>query len=426
MSFGGSPYSRSIGPSDQSKIKQMPIQESFAIDVGTQAEQIAALTNKPGLTQMTREHPSYGPLGLRAGEPAFRVRGQVDGGVLCALNGLDARFFEFYPNDPEMVRLCVRQLVQFVGIVTQDARNDLRQPRVTLQIGGTVTQYAPDMFNVPGYADSDIQLGDMVIYDVPNLKNPIVGGGAQDVGKLVLVPRAATKESITTSLLHELSHIVHDPDTYQKAHEFMPHVANHKMATATAIKNAAVINGLMMLDLLLKEGVVQIADGFKATINGNTSSAQVAQIAEGLSLLHPGDNSIMQPGEFAGSLSFEQTQKWKQIEFDLNQRLFPLPNPDTGKYNARTEYGMRFDENTRRFQSQARSVATGEILRTPEGALLTQSLTAQSRAIASIVMSSDEEKRNCGGFAASSANSAGTNQFTLLIHPQGGLHQTTV
>ena len=46
MSFGGSPYNRAIGPSDQSKIKQMSIQESFAVDIGTQAEQIAALTER--------------------------------------------------------------------------------------------------------------------------------------------------------------------------------------------------------------------------------------------------------------------------------------------------------------------------------------------------------------------------------------------
>lgn len=414
----GNGYNRAFGPSDQSKIKQARIQESFAVDVSLREELVTALSNgQPTLTRMTRESKEYGPLGLREGEPAYKRRGR-NTGVLTALNGLDAQFMERYPGDPEMVRQCVRSVVQFVGIVTQDARNDLYEPRVTLQIGGTATMFAPGQFNVPGYDNTHPQVGDKVYFDVPNLKEPVVAGSAKDVGKIVLVPRAATKESMAAGILREAAHITHDPQNYKAAMEDFGPIANAKMQVAVALKNAALMNGLMLIDLLINAGVLTVA---AAELNGVTTADKVAQLAEGLSLLHPGDHNIAQPGAFAAGLTPAQTRAWQKIEFDAGQRLLPLPSPDTGKYNARTEFAMRYDAATNSVTSSGRSTSTGELLRTPVGELLGKSLTTMPHMVQALAYAIDEENRNCAGTAASTPNQFGTGQFTLLINPQGGL-----
>lgn len=430
---------RMMGPGDVPKVQQMGQQQSYSVAV----EVLRMLENVFRLNEKTHTKPPHSfkrefwyPL---AGEPAVKLRGNASDEVFTGLNGLDADAWEAYPDDAEMVRLIVRSKIQFVGIVDQNARTDLDFPRVTLKFAGTVPQYAPGAYNTPGREGSAIQFADKVVYDVPHLEKPIIAGFPSKIGKIVLVPCPATKESISARILHTTAHIVHDPAKYKRAMGRSEHIANSNMHTAVALKNAALINGLMLVDLLLKEGVLMLGpqapellgDELKAEVERAADAAAAAalvqqnsapitaRLAEALSLLHPGEHNIAQPATFAANLSTDQLRKWNRLEFDAGQRLFPLPNPDTGKLNARNEFGMRTSDIGTPISS-GRSLESGEILRTPVGNLLGKSLTALPLAIQSLVIAIDEENRNKAGWAASTPNQPGIGLFTLSLVPEGG------
>lgn len=428
---------RMMGPGDVPKVQQMGQQQSYSVAV----EVLRMLENVFRLNEKTHTKPPHSfkkefwyPL---AGEPAVKMRGNASDEVFTGLNGLDADAWESYPDDPEMVRLIVRSKIQFVGIVDQNARTDLDFPRVTLKFGGTVPQYAPGAYNTPGREGGEIQFADKVVYDVPHLEKPIIAGFPSKIGKIVMVPCPATKESITARILHTTAHILHDPAKYKRAMGRSEHIANANMHTAVALKNAALVNGLMLVDLLLKQGVLTLGANapelygdelqrqvLAAPANADAlvrenSAPITARLAEALSLLHPGEHNIAQPGVFAANLSTEQLRKWNQLEFDAGQRLFPLPNPETGKLNARNEFGMRTSDIDTPISS-GRSLESGEILRTPVGNLLGKSLTAFPHAIQALVVAIDEENRNKAGWAASTPNQSGTGLFTLALVPEGG------
>lgn len=412
---------RTMSSSDVEKVQQMGQMQSYSVAVDT-------LRNLANVFRMNESTHAKAPHSLEnefwwpaAGEPAVKLRGNASDEVFTGLNGLDKEAWEAYPGDPEMARLVVRAMVQFVGIVDQSARTDIDFPRVTLKFAGTVPQYAPGAYNMPGLEGAQIQFADKVIYDVPNLENPLVPGLPGKIGKIVMVPCPATKESITARILHTTAHIIHDPANYKRAMQRAEHVAHANMHTALALKNAAIMNGLMMIDLLLKNNVLAVgrAGDDLDPEQVNDSTTITTRLAEALSLLQPGEHNVAQPGAFSASLTSRELQTWNKIEFDLGQRLFPLKNPETGMLNARNEFGMRLNDLNQP-ESVARSLESGMILRTPAGRLLEKSLTATPLAIQAIVMSIDDDNRNKGGVAASTPNPTGFNLFTLYLSPEGG------
>lgn len=407
---------RAMGPGDQPKVQQAGIQQSYHVDIETQRMQ------RQIIAQGKRTHsaaPAMGDFRLREGEPAVKLRHKGDEVFTC-ISLLDEQFMEHYPEDPEMARLCIRSIIQFVGIVDQDARDDMFAPKVTLKIGGTVPQIAPGEYNVAGQENAVIQTGNKVVYDVPDLISPIIAGAGRPPGKLLMVPRAADKTSVSSRLMRTIAHIIHDPNKYKTAMQRHEHVCNSSMNAAVAIKNMALIHGLMFLDLLVSAGVVTIA---APELNTNNASQEekIARIAEGLSMMYPGEHNLLQPGKFAASLTQAQRRTWNELALKTNQRLFPLPNPDNGKLNAASEFGFSINPNGQVPTSKGRSLETGELLRTPVGTLLGKSLTAFQYALESIVVMADDETRNVAGWAASTPNQLGTGEFTLVLAPQGGI-----
>jgi len=406
---------RSMGPGDQPKVQQAGINQPYHVDTETIQRQETIFAN--GMPTHTKP-PLAMNFKLQEMEPAVKLRGKGDG-VFTALNGLDQQFFARYPKDPEMARRCLSSILQFVGIVHQDARTDLSAPLVTLVVGGSISQVAPGQYNIPGLETAEIQFTDAVVYEVPNLVKPIVPGNAQNTGKILMVARPQTKQSISEGILLETAHILHDPANYIEAMEKFEPIANAKMNTAIALRNAALINGLMFVDVLLQKGVLQFAGRNAQLFDGETSVEKVAQLAEVLSLLHPGEHNVAQAGEFASRLTLEDQGAWKKTEFDLFQRLLPLPNPNTGNYNLRNEFGVITEAN-----GIPRSIGrseTGEVLRTPVGQLLNQTLTATSHMIQAVALAIDEDRRNCAGWAMNTPNQDGTGYFQLALVKQGGL-----
>lgn len=413
---GRSPQDRTMGPGDQPKVQQAAINHAYHVDTDTIERQQAIFANG----QATHSKP---PLAnnfkLQEMEMAVKLRGKADG-VFTALNGLDAQFYERYPEDPEMARRCLASILQIVGVVHQDARTDLGAPLVTLVISGSIAQIAPGKYNIPGLETAEIQFTDAVVYDVPSLKNPIVGGNPATTHKIVMVPRPQTKKSISEGILRETAHILHDPANYVAAMNKFEHIANAKMHTAIALRNATLINGLMFLDVLLENGIVQFtaAPAKGAVFDGADRPEKVAQLAEVLSLLHPGEHNVAEAGEFASRLSLADQGAWKKIEFDLFQRLLPLPNPSTNSYNLRNEFGVTDEAGVPRSNGRTDS---GEVKRTPVGHLLNKTLTATQHMIQALAVAIDEERRNCAGWAMNTPNQDGTNYFQLALVPRGGL-----
>jgi hypothetical protein len=413
--WGGQPPQ--MGPGDQPKVQQAGMNHAYHVDIDTIERQQAIFANG----QATHSKP---PLAnnfkLQEMEMAVKLRGKGDG-VFTALNGLDAQFYERYPEDPEMARRCLASILQIVGIVHQDARTDLSAPLVTLVISGSIAQIAPGKYNIPGLETAEIQFTDAVVYDVPNLKNPIVGGNPANTHKIVMVPRPQTKKSISEGILRETAHILHDPANYTAAMNKFEQIANAKMHTAIALRNATLINGLMFLDVMLANGIVQFTPGSVkgATFDGVEQPEKVAQLAELLSLLHPGEHNVAEAGEFASRLSLADQGAWKKVEFDLFQRLLPLPNPATNRYNLRNEFGVITPEGG--VPRATGRTETGEVMRTPVGHLLNKTLTATQHMIQALAVAIDEEKRNCAGWAMNTPNQDGTNYFQLALVPHGGL-----
>lgn len=412
---------RAMGPGDQNKVRQAVQQLSYKVATDQLRKQQYALTS--GEKTHTKAPPTLFAKELwypKNGEPAVRLRDNMSDEVFTALNGIDDDACSVYPDDEEMARLIVRSKVQLVGIVDQDARTDMKETRVTVQFAGTVSQIAPGQYNIPGREGAEIQLGNTIVYDVPNLTNPIVAGFPGQIGKIVMIPCVVTKESIAARVLTLVGHIIHDPARYKRAMGRYEYIANANMNAALALKNAAIVNGLMMVDLLLKRGVLTLSAETPELTRGVDSAATTAELAEALSLIYPGEHNIAQPGAFAGKLTTAQVQKWNKIEFDLSQRLFPVPNPSTGKINARTEFGMTVDALGTPVSS-GRSLESGEILRTPIGNLLSKSLTSTSIAIQSLAYAIDEETRNRAGIAMSTPNQSGTGIFSISLGIQGGM-----
>ena len=434
---GADGINRNFGPGDAPKVQRMGQQHAYRVAVDQITQQQVNLRTTacftPPMETYKKEH--WYPL---TGEPAVKLRGSTSDEVFTALNGLDASAREEYPGDPEMARLIVRSKVQVVGIVDQSARTDLLAPMVTLKIGGSVPQYAPGEYNFGDLVGQEIGIHDMIVYEPPRLDKPIIAGFPQKIGKIVMVPRPASKESMSHTIMLETAHIIHDPSKYKRAMASFEHIANSKIHTAVCLRNCAFIQGLMMVDMLLARGILTMGDDNLGQVLAKDMDAApgpaqavqldpkehsatiVARLAEAISLMQPSESNIAQPGYFSANLTDVQQAEFRKLEYDLGQRLFPLQNPDTGKFNISAEFGTRMNDDGKIIR-QGRDDATGMTLRTPIGQLLDKSTKALPLFVQAVAMAFDEETRNRLGFAASAPNQAGTGLFDLIITPAGGL-----
>jgi hypothetical protein len=408
---------RAFGPGDQPKMKQANIYVSYRVDTETIRMQRAAYTS--GMPMLS--HPPAGnDFRLLEGEPAFKIRGKGDE-VFTALNGLEAEFMEAYINDPEMARLCVRSVIQFVGMVEQSARTDMQEPRVTLCVAGSVNVVAPGEYNNPGQANSQFVAGNRVNWDVPNLKSPIVGGSGISKNKILGVPIGADATPISSRLVRQLAHIVNDPIKYKSIMSRFDRQSNSMVNAAVAIVNWQKVSALMVINQLVNEGYLSFNTGQNQhpELAGATVAEQIAKLGEGISVGDP--HGVMPPNQFTSSLSGELTRKYANTTARLNNVMFPLPDPTTGKYNAYNEFGFDLRGRNGQPHSIGRSTENGEILRTPVGLLLQKSLTATEYAIQSIAILIDDDTRMEAGWAASTPNQHGTAWGQIVLQPHGGM-----
>lgn len=416
--YGFNGQGRSLGYGDAPKVARGEITSAYQVDVRTLTKMQDVFDNEDKRSLMKR--PGQGGFRLLEGEMAFKVRG---GGnrVLTALNGLDAEIVEVYPDDRELVRDILSMLIQPVGVVREDARTDQDFPQVTLRVGGTCPQGAPNIYNVPGQQAAIITTACAVVYDVPNLSDPVQYGtkaGGRAENKVTLVARAADKTSVARKIQNVLGNLIHDPEKFKRALKEHPGVANSWLHVGLRVVNSFKVSLLMSLDLLLKEDIIRISPNAPELLDADgttqlTSEDTVARLGELL--------GVLDQRRVFGSLTTAQRSRWKTLDFNLKQRMVPVPDPQSKTYNAANEFGFVRDVANNTWSSKARVGQTGELRRDPIGKLLELSLTHLPQLLEAFTVATYDERRKEMGVALTSPSLAGTCIFDMMLTPHGGL-----
>lgn len=413
--FGHDGNGRSLGYGDTPKVARAEITSAYDVDIRTLTAAQSAYDGEDKKSFMKRP----GDWRLIKDEMAFKVRG---GGnrVLTALNGLDAELVTVYPDDRELVRDLLSMMIQPIGVVREDARTDQDAPQVTLRVGGTCPAGAPNIYNVPGQEKALITAGCTVVFDVPSLSDPIQFGtkaGGKSEGKVLLVARAADKRSTSRRIQNVLGHIIHDPARFQRALKEHTRIATSMTKVAFRIVHSYKVSLLMGLDLLLKNGILAVTPGTTELLGAGgaalSSEDTVARIAELI--------GVLDQRRVYASLSAPQRSKWRVLDFNLKQRMLPVPDPRNKAYNAANEFGFTRNPANNTWESKARVAQTGELKRDPLGKLLEHSLTHVPLLLEAFTEANFDERRLSMGIALTSPSLAGTGIFDMQLIPHGGL-----
>jgi len=412
--FGFKGRGRALGPSDNEKLRQAAIHEQAPIDDELIYEQMVVFDSD--VPKFTRR-PENNDFGGAEGDLVFTILGRNK--VAASLNGLDARFRKYYPDNPEMVRMLVEEIVTPVGFLVQDPETGEREPLTTFASGGTYSAGAPGSYNIKGFEKSFISLGVDVVAFVPNLVEPVqFGTRASGVprDKLTLQLRAADKSAVATRMMTILGAVTHDPQRYAAALDEYKTVATARTNAAMAIIESYQVAGLMMVEQLLKAGVLKAGDiNELKPANGAAplkSHDITVRIAEGL--------GVTPARAFKQSLPADRRKAWAELAFDVKQAMLYAPDPQSGERNLRHEFAAEFVDN--QFTSDARSKTTlSKVARTPKGVLLQKQMSSVERAFAAYTEFGHHQRRMTVGRANSAPSLAGTSQFQLQLMFGGGL-----
>lgn len=435
LRFGFDGTGRSLGYGGAPKVSRGEITSAYDVDVRTLTAMQDVFDNEDKKSLMKR--PGEGGFRLLEGEKAFKVRG---GGsrVLTALNGLDAEFVEVYPNDREMVRDLLSMVIQPIGIVREDARTDQDAPQVTLRVGGSCPDGAPNIYNVKGQEGALITTGCAIVWDVPSLTDPVQFGtraGGRAENKVMLVARAADKRSTARMIQNLMGHILHDPARFKKAMKEHPRVANAMSKVTMRAVTSYKMAFLMGVDHCLKHGILQVVgaptpvlpngqpakpspallgapagDGSYAALSSEDTTARLAELV-----------GVLDKRQRFGTLSAPEKAFWSEFEFNINQRMIPVPDPRNEAYNASNEFGMVRDRANNTWVSKGRIGQSGNLKRDPIGRLLEKSLTHFPLLLEAFTEANFEERRKMMGTALTTPSLADTCIFDMQIIPHGGL-----
>jgi len=412
-------FGRGLGPEDQKKVPAAEITQSYAVDTVTIRAQKAVFAN--GDAAKMTNMPGPGGFDLKEGEMAFRLRNSPNGGVMTAINGLESAAAKMFPDNPVLVRDIVASMIVACGIIRQDADTDTNGPLITLRVGGTAPFGAPKAYNVPGTETAFIEANGGVVFDVPDLKNPIQFGteaSGRPKDKITLVARAASKTMISTRALNIVSHLIHDPARFREALENNEHLANawvnlgftmlnsyqtaHCMATNQDLRH---VDGARGAPFLVNPAFRELGGGAAG------SEEVVARYAELIGLLPA--------GRVMASLTPAVRQFWAEHAFALKNVLLPTPHIDSKSYNAAYAFGYVKNGPAGTIESLATNGDT--VKRTPIGELYTKSLEHTKDMIEAMGECVYDETRLNMGVAHSAPNPTGTGIFMFQIIPNGGM-----
>jgi hypothetical protein len=317
------------------------------------------------------------------------------------------------------------------GQVREDARTDMAGAKVTLRVGGTCPAIAPSDYTVPGTEDAFLTDSSGVVWDLPDLKNP-VQYGSEETGrpknKITLQPRAASKTMIATRAINIISHLIHDPVRFKEAMEQNEHVANCWIKLGFRVLNSYQVAHCMALNQDLRRthqnfgapfmvnnvGFPELAIGTQPdAVTGDPTPVEtvVANYAELIGLLPAGRVTV--------TLSAARKQYWAEHAFALKNVLLPTPHLESKSYNVAYAFGFTRMGPNNTIESLATNGDT--IKRTPIGQLYAKSLVHVEEMFQSLAECANEEKRLTMGVVTQPPNPLGTNIFDYQVIPNGGV-----
>ena len=419
---------RELTPDDQKKVAVAEITYGYAVDVITLRAQKAAFSN--GDSKKLTKMPGDGGWNILEGEMAFKMRHNSSNAVLTTLNGLEEGPCRMFPDNPTLVRDIVASMIQPIGIVREDARTDMQGPMVALRVGGLCPFGAPGAYNVPGTEDKVITSGGGVVFDVPNLVQPLQFGNPESgrpLNKVTLIARPYNKTMIATRALNLVSHLIHDPIRFQQALELNEHVANcwiklgFRMLDSYTIAHLMALNqDLRRVDAIGGRGAPFLVNPAFTELLGPTALATgavprseevIANYAELIGLLAP--------GRAVAGLTAAQRQYWAEHQFAQKNVLLPTPHHTSKSYNAAYAFGFTQRGPNGSIESIATSGDT--VRRTPIGELYKKSLVHSRLMLESMAECGNEERRLNMGVSHSTPNQRGTGIFNFQLIPGGGV-----
>ncbi len=438
--FGFNGEGRDIGYGDGKKVHVGAITSAYYVDATSicECEQVFDSNQYKGFM------PRPGPRGyeLFAGEMAFTVRGS-GGRVRTAINGLDARFAELYPDNAELVRQLLEEVIEPIGAVTEDPMKMVNgESMVTLFVGGTHPFGAPSVYNF-GYADNmkqatspHIIAGSQVCFVPPNLKHPVqFGNPASGVpaGKVRLVARAADKRSTASRIITMIGELNRNPEKLKAALRDHAGVAHTWMRIGKAVVQSYETALLLGLNVLLKRNIIQIVGAPTAAGAAPvTELLQPVPVGGGVAEALASEDTVVRMAEFIGlinahnstsaaALGPDDRAKWKTIEYELRNTMLPAPNPTTQKYNAAYQFGFVVNKNDGTYASKARVDGRGAIRDNAMGKFFQKSLNHWREFLEALTGGVYHEQRKSMGVALTEPSVRGESRFQMLLMPHGGL-----
>lgn len=421
---------RELTAGDQKKVAVAEITQPFFIDVSTIRKQKATFANSES-AKLTRAPGDKG-FDVREGQMAFRLR-NGNGGVMVALNGLEEGLVkQFGKSRPRLIRDMLSLMIIPLGVVREDANTDTAGPMCTLRVGGTCPGGAPNEYNVPGTEEAFIQEGSGVVFDVPDLVNPMQWG-TESTGRpkdqITLVPRAASKTMIATRALNIVSTLIHDPIRFAEALADYEHIANTWVKLGFRMLNSYQVAHCMALNQTLvrpngTRGSPFIVNPAFTELTGVPADGKPIpgvppRRAEEVVAAYAELIGVLPEGRVSASLTPAQTQYWAEIKFALKNALLPTPHVDTQAYNAAYSFGFSKRGPNNTIESIALNGDTPR--NTPIGALYSKSMVHVNEMLESMADCVYEEQSKTMGVCHIAPNPTGTGIFNYQIIPNGGV-----
>ena len=418
--FGFDGAGRALGPNGAKKVEQAVITKQFALDTLSIQRSRELLRCSPhSFTKYTCEDVFH----FKQDELAFYVRGSSQDAVRTSVNGLDAQFSAHYPNDPEMVRALVEEIIVPIGFVEEDVDPAKRIGYVALQVGGSKTTGAPGVYNFAGAGKNpQISPGVGVCFVPPNLVHTHQYGNAANgvpEGKVLLVARAANSQSTSDRILTIVSHINTDPMRFKAAMSKVPKLVETWTRTACAIESALTSSMLLGIYVLLKNNILAVGDAARQSLE-TRNAPDSRDYAETVTTRMGELLGAIKATRISSELSAAENKEWKRLQFELRQTLFLVPHHKTNKLNARYEFGFKrlmSGENI----SIGRNAASSKVANNGFGEMLSLQLGYLDNMLQRICQAMYAEREKQLGVAHSTPTNVDTGLFQMFIAPRGGL-----
>lgn len=351
-----------------------PVDRVGAVDVRVQADYNAIHKRKYEEANATR--PEYGysqdmqNYDIHEGDPLFtyrekRRKSDTVMEVLSSVNGEGAEEREKYPNDPEMVRLAVKNKIRPVGVST----TDVSAKTLSYNNGLTMTTSGKNKLK----AFSDFAPGQCAVLDVSesdarNLYRNISFAGTPRT-KFTLVTKPADSSSAAKEAIKHVQESVSDPKKWETVMGTSRNTDMWKTFAQNMIQNSEV-SGLLMLRTLLAEGKISLeAEELGADDEDVSIDESVARLAQYLGIVKSRPDLAL--------LDRTQQNDYRRIKYMLDKSFFY-----DGK-NPEVEFGFqRSADGTS--SSSARDLRRGVVFSNkPEGQLLSLQLNQPAKTVAS-------------------------------------------